>query len=92
MTLADYQGIAIVIGAVTASIVGIGGLGLQIAIFRRQGRQYRLTEATHELVDGVSKKLSAANKRADFSEGEKSGTDTERARNENGAPRGSEGR
>lgn len=51
----DYQGIAILIGAVAAAISVIGGLGIQIATFVRAGQMTKAIEANTEKVEVVHK-------------------------------------
>lgn len=67
----DFQGIAILIGAVVAAIVTLGGFVLQVLIFLRQGR-------LHVLVNSQSEKLNVAIAKNAFADGVQAGTDAER--------------
>lgn len=75
----DYQGVAILLGAITVFITGIVTSILTILTFNRQGARDRLAQETHDLVDGVSSKLEAATTKAAFAEGKEVGADKERA-------------
>jgi hypothetical protein len=87
--LADYQGIALVLGATGGLLTVIVGTGLQVAMFIRQGRQLRdgvardakITQV-HDLVNGQSERLNAALISVAKSEGEKIGAADEAKRHE----------
>lgn len=83
----DYQGISILLGAIAALVTVLGGLGIQIATFRRQGRmelagQRRDGEiaVVKGLVNGLSDKRNAATEKSSFAEGKLAGGDEERLR------------
>lgn len=84
----DLGGITLLIGAIAGLVTVIGGLGMQVATFVRQGqmlesqrdqtaaglkRDEKLAEV-HNLVNGQSELL----KKAAFTAGEKAGGDAER--------------
>lgn len=75
----DYQGIAIVIGALGIAVPSIISAGLAVMSFIRQGHIETTVVATHDLVNGLSGRKDDAIERAAFAEGEKSGVATERA-------------
>lgn len=86
----NYQGISILLGAVTVLITAVGGMAMQVAIFLRQGRIEReavLARAqmggqiaeVHTLVNGLSDKRDAATQKSAHAEGVIEGGDKERA-------------
>jgi hypothetical protein len=72
----NYTGAATLIVAIGGVITIIGTVLMQILNYIRQGhvlaQQEQLLsqgQSTHDLVDGVSKELQAATKKADFADG-----------------------
>jgi hypothetical protein len=81
----DYQGISILVGQLAAFVVAIGGVGINVAIFLRQGRMEQAAKArdgkiaeVKTLVDGLSDKRDAATHKASFAEGKIAGAGEER--------------
>lgn len=78
----DYQGIAILVGALTVSVTSIGGFVLTAIAVVRQGQMQQAGVArdktlaeVHNLVNGLSDKREAAA----IKEGKQIGKDEERA-------------
>lgn len=83
----DYQGMAILIGAITAFLTVVGGFAMQIAIFIRQGHAIQVSKELNASVDGQSKLLNEAVRSGAFSAGEAAGVATERANPQIASPR-----
>ena len=81
----DYQGIALVIGAIAGLVTVVGGFLLQVLTFWRQGKMMEqdlardvIAKQTHDLVNGLSARKDEAQKSAAFAEGKAAGVTQER--------------
>jgi hypothetical protein len=75
----DYQGIAIVIGAVGVFITGIGTFIGQMVGLARMGKMAATTDLTHNLVNSQSEKLNKAIEARALSDGIQQGRLEERS-------------
>jgi UPF0716 family protein affecting phage T7 exclusion len=74
----NYQGVAILLGSITVFITGLVTSVLTVLTFNRQAARDKILQATHDLVDGISKEAKASAKKADFAEGKEAGVEAER--------------
>lgn len=82
----DYQGVAILIGALTAFVSVVGGVAINVATFVRQGQVKDAVTQLHDSVNGQSKELKDAIAKVAFVAGEKAGAESERANPLTAAP------
>lgn len=78
----DYQGIAILIGSIAGLITVVGGIAMQVALFRRTGRIEQAGTALAVVVKSVETHVNGLNQKiADgaFAQGKAAGVDQERA-------------
>ena len=78
MTGFDFQGAAILIGAVAAAVPIIGGFVLTALTYRRQNRLIAETKALHNSVNGQSDELKKLLQNEAFTAGEAAGQKAER--------------
>jgi hypothetical protein len=80
LTAPDYTGIALVLGAGTTFLTGVGGIALQIFVVIRQGKQLRAFTELHDSVNGQTDEFKKLISKEAFGAGEKAGGEAERAR------------